>query len=108
MAEIQKKIAKQSKRNVVSRHLHAKNDKETIATWRSGLNRILLAFNVRFVLSAWQLLTSHPQAELAINIHLAISDIRQDVSKIREEIGGQVHSVSHNQLMDGRRMLIAI
>ena len=99
VAGIQEQLAKQSKRNVVSRHLHAKNDKETIAAWRSDLNRILLAFNVRSVFSAWRLLTSHrhPQAELAINIHVAVSDIRQDVLKIREEIGGQVHSVSRNQ-----------
>ena len=47
MEGIQKKIVKQGKRNVVSRHIHAKNDKETIATWRSDLNRILHVFNVR-------------------------------------------------------------
>ena len=34
------------------------------------------------------------QAELAVNIRGAISDIHHDVSKIREGIGGQVRSVS--------------
>ena len=29
-----------------------------------------------------------------MNAHVTISDIRHDVSKIREEIGGQLHSVS--------------
>ena len=107
VAEIQRKIAKQAKRNVISRHLHAKNDKETIATWRSDLNRILLVFNVRSVLPDWPLLTSRSQTELAINTHVAVSDIRQDVSKIREEICDQVRSVStnRNQPIDGRGML---
>ena len=47
VAEIQRKIVKRGGRNAVSRHLHAKSDKEAIATWRSDLNRILLVFNVR-------------------------------------------------------------
>jgi len=36
------------------------------------------------------------QTELAMNTHVTVSDIRHDVSKIREEIGGQVRSVSAN------------
>ena len=55
VAGIQGKIIKQSKRSAVSRLAHARNDKETIATWRSDLNRILLVFNVRSVLSGWLL-----------------------------------------------------
>ena len=51
VAEIQRKIVKRGGRNAVSRPLHAKGDKEAIATWRSDLNRILLIFDVRFVLS---------------------------------------------------------
>ena len=47
VAEIQKNTIKQGKRKGVSRMFHAKNDKETIATWRSDLNRILHIFNVR-------------------------------------------------------------
>ena len=42
----------------------------------------------------WLPLTASFQAELAVNIRGAISDIHHDVSKIREEIGGQVHQVS--------------
>ena len=53
VAEIQKKVIKQGKRNAVSRLLHAKSDKDMIATWRSDLNGILLVFNVRFVASEW-------------------------------------------------------
>ena len=51
VAEIQKNIAKRGQRSGVSRMFHAKNDKETIATWRMDLNRILQVFNVRSVTS---------------------------------------------------------
>jgi len=46
VAEIQKKIIKQSRRNPAARLLYAKNDKETITAWKSDLNRILQVFNV--------------------------------------------------------------
>ena len=52
VAEIQKKIIKEGKRNVISRHLHAKNDKDKIAAWRLDLNRILHVFNVRSIFYA--------------------------------------------------------
>ena len=57
VAEIQKNIIKRSKRNALSQHFHAKNDKEMIAGWRSDLNRILHVFNVRPVNPAWPLPT---------------------------------------------------
>jgi hypothetical protein len=90
VAEIQKKVIKRSGRNAVSRLLQAKNDKEKIAGWRVELNRILHVFNVRSVISAWSSLTVNFQTELAVNTHTIVSDIRDDVSKIREGIGGQV------------------
>jgi len=46
---MERKIIKQGKRKAVSRFFHVTNDKETIAAWRSDLNRILLVFNVRSV-----------------------------------------------------------
>ena len=46
MEEIQERIVKLGKRNVISQHLHAKNDKEKIAAWRLDLIRILHIFNV--------------------------------------------------------------
>jgi len=46
VADIQRKIIKQGKRNAVTQFFHAKNDKETIAAWRVDLNRMLLVFNV--------------------------------------------------------------
>ena len=50
-------IEKQGKRNVVSRYLHARNDKEKIVAWRLDLNRILHVFNVRPTVSLRLLLT---------------------------------------------------
>jgi hypothetical protein len=79
VAEIERKIIKQGKRNAVSRLVHAKNDKETITGWRSDLNRILLVFNVRSVVFVWPLLTVHSQTELAINIHVAVSNVHHGV-----------------------------
>jgi len=46
VAEIQNNVIKQSGRNAASRLFHARNDKETIAAWKSELNRILVIFNV--------------------------------------------------------------
>ena len=44
--EIQEKVTEKSKRNLASRLVYAKSDKDAIATWRSDLNRILHVFNV--------------------------------------------------------------
>jgi len=49
VAEIQTNIIERGRRNGLSRMFHAKNDKETIATWRVDLNGILHVFNVRDV-----------------------------------------------------------
>jgi len=46
VAEIKNNAIKQRGRNAVSRILHARNDKETIAAWNSELSRILVVFNV--------------------------------------------------------------
>ena len=49
VAEIQGDIIEKGRRNLLSRLVHAKNDKEAIATWKLALNRILHVFNVRSV-----------------------------------------------------------
>ena len=59
--EIQRKTIKQGKRSVVSRLIHAKDDKEMIATWRLDLDKILLVFNVSSTVSVRLSLTSYPQ-----------------------------------------------
>ena len=52
MEKMQRRITKQGERNVIFRHLHAKNDKEKIAAWRLDLIRILHVFNVRPIILA--------------------------------------------------------
>ena len=99
VAEIQRKVIKQGKRNVISRHLHAKNDKEKIAGWKSDLNKILHVFNVRSIGSVWPLLTLHSQTELTINTHVIVSDTHAIVSEIRHTMvgsSGKTLSVSDN------------
>ena len=46
VAEIQRKVIKQSGRNAVSQLVHAANDKGTIAAWKLDITRILHVFNV--------------------------------------------------------------
>ena len=106
MAEIQGKVVKQSRRNAVSRLLHARNDKETIGGWKLELNRILHVFNVRPVILYWSSLTVGFQTELAVTTHVTVSDthtivsnIREDVSKIREGIGSQLQLVSASRIL---------
>jgi len=49
VAEIERNVIKQGNRNVVSRRLHAKTDKEKIAAWRLDLDKILQVFDVRSI-----------------------------------------------------------
>jgi hypothetical protein len=51
VAEVQGKIIEKGGRNLFSRLVHAKDDKDTIVSWRLDLNRILHIFNVRSVIS---------------------------------------------------------
>jgi len=90
VAEIQRKAIKQSKRSAASRFFHAKYDKETIASWKSDLNRILHVFNVSSIISVWQSLTLHSQTELAINTHHNVINTRNMVSEMhRNMLGNQ-------------------
>ena len=52
VAEIQRHIIKRGKRNAISRHYHAKDDRDAIVAWRLDLNGILHVFDVRSVTSA--------------------------------------------------------
>ena len=122
MAEIQRNILKQGKRNAISRHFHKKSDSEAIAAWRSDFNRILHVFSVRSSTFVGLLLTFPYQTELEVNarvtdvgvshdvantdimasdVHCDISDANNSVSdthhnalKSREEIGVQGTVVS--------------
>ena len=63
-----------------------------IAAWKLELNGILHIFNVCSFTFTWLSLTAPSQTELVLNAHMTISDIRHDVSKIRERIGDQTES----------------
>ena len=46
---MQQKIVRKRKRQVISRFLHSKVDKDTITAWRSSFNTVLIVFNVSFL-----------------------------------------------------------
>ena len=81
MAEIQKDVIKLSERGFFSRLFYAKDDKDTLAAWRSDLNGVLHVFNVSSITSSSTFLTIHFQTELAVNTNVAVSDVRHDVAK---------------------------
>jgi len=101
VAEIRGKIIKRSGRNAVSRFFHAKDDKDTIATWKSDLNRILVVFNVCSVYIRLIVANRLPllQTELAINTHTIVADMHQNGLKIREDTDGQNRAVSDTYIL---------
>ena len=76
-------VVKRGRRNVISRHYHAKDDKEAIVTWRLDFNGVWHVFNVRPVISMWQLITLCFQTELRIDTRGTGPDVRSDVGKTR-------------------------
>ena len=89
MAQIQRSAVEPDKQNFISRIFNAKKDKETVAAWRSELDRIVHIFEVRSALHFLPaLLIVYLQTELAIHTHLAVSDVREDVGDIRVDVGG--------------------
>ena len=85
VAQIQRSAVEPDRRNFFSRILNQNKDKDAIAAWRSELDRIVHVFEVRStVQSLLTLLTVHLQTELAIQTHVAVTDIREDVANTRE------------------------
>jgi hypothetical protein len=109
VAEIQGKVIKEGKRNMIIRHLHANNNKEKIAAWKTDLNRILHVFNVRPIIAVRLPLTRHLQTELIINTHATVSNTQIMVSEIhRTMVQGHEGSDSKNLLVsDGHTLVIA-
>ena len=98
MAQIQRSAIEPNKRNPISRILHAKKDKATIAAWRSDLDRIHRVFDVRSVLhSLSALLTVYLQTELALHTNVAVSDIREDVVTTRELVSDMHRTMLKDQ-----------
>ena len=84
IAEIQRDVIELGRRSTISRLLHAKSDNDTLAAWRSDLNRILHVFNVRSTTYSPTILTVRFQTELAINTHAAVSDIHRTIVERRD------------------------
>jgi len=80
MAEIQARIVEKRERNLLSRVVHARSDKEAIASWKADFTRILQIFNTEFVLDT----------------HKMVSDVKQSLLK------GDGGSSSQNQAAQSR------
>jgi len=104
VAGIQEKIVEKGGRNPLSRLANAKNDKETITTWKLDLNRILHVFNVRSIISVRPFLTVHLQTELAMNTHVIVSDLHRNMLKGQERTDGQLWLVSDFRTLSHHRM----
>ena len=105
MAQIQRSVVEPDRRNPISRFFHAKKDKATIAAWRSDLDRILHVFEVRSTTHPLPtLLTVHPQTELALHTHMAVSDVRQGVLDVRQGVANTHGLVSeiHRAVVKGQ------
>lgn len=108
VADIQKGVIKQVKRNRLSRFVYAKGDKETVAAWMMDLNRTLLIFNVRSAVFAWLSLTIRFQTELAINVYATVSDVRHDIANTHAIVSGVHHGIVNTQaIVSGLRQDIA-
>ncbi|KAF9790592.1 P-loop containing nucleoside triphosphate hydrolase protein [Thelephora terrestris] len=73
VAEIQRDVVNQGQRNAASRFFHAMSDKDAIAAWGREIDRILHIFT----------------AELTLNNHTILLDIRCDVRAGQGTGGGQ-------------------
>ena len=104
MAEIQGKIIKQSKRNVISRHFHARNDKDKITAWRLDLDRILQVFNVRSAVTVRRALTLDSQTELAISTNVTVTETHAIVSGLERNATSTHVMVSniHRTMVEGQ------
>ena len=105
--EIQRNIVKRSKRNVISRRYHAKDDRKAISAWNSDLKGIRRVFDVRFVTPVRPPLTARFQTELgtdtratdsdATNKHAAVSNVHRDATNPETVVSGVRHDVSNTQ-----------
>ena len=106
MAEIRRKIIEHSKRNVISRCLHAKGDKGKIAAWRVDLEKIVRNFNVRSIVTVWRWLTLDSQTALAINTNVIVAETNVIVSNMnRIIVEGQGGNSSRDPMVSDARSL---
>jgi hypothetical protein len=93
VAEIQRNLVKWSKRNAVSRRFRAGRDNETIAGWRSGLEKMLQVLNVRSAARVVTVANSALQKALATTTDAAIPAIRHDATNTHTIVSGVQNDV---------------
>jgi hypothetical protein len=69
VADIQEKLVKWGKRNVVSRRLNVKKDKKAVAAWQLDLKNILQVLNVRSVVVVTTVVANFPLPEGTCDNH---------------------------------------
>ena len=94
VAEIRENVSEKCGRNVLSRLVHAKSDKDAIAAWNFQLDRVQNTFNVCSVGSVLLSLISLFQTELTLSTQLMVSDLHRDRSAGQEVANTQRPSVS--------------
>jgi len=96
LADIQRKLVKWNKLNVVCRHFLAKKEKKTVAGWRLGLENILQIFNVRSVAQVMTVADFPPQNALTtntINTDPGVSAASHDVTNTHTIVPGVQNDV---------------
>ena len=74
----------------MSQPIHSNEDRETIAAWRSDLDKILHIFHIRYIVFIWLLLTLHSQIELATDTQTTVSDLHRGAANTHA-IVSEVH-----------------
>jgi hypothetical protein len=98
MAEMQRRVDKQSKRSVVVRYMLAKGDKDKIAAWNQDLVRILHVFNVRSIGFCWESANLVPfQAELSIDTNMRVADTQAMVADTQTMVVDARMTISNTQ-----------
>ena len=121
VTDIKNEIAERSKQNAFLRTVHAKNNSQTIADWKSDLDRVLLIFNVRTVVSLWlacvdALVVYSSQTELGLNTYAIASDVRDGVTETHTVVSEVQRGVAdthamvsdiHRSMMRDQRRLVS-
>ena len=79
---------------MLSRLVHATDDKGTITGWKSDLNRVLQVFTVRSAFLTQSSLIVPAQTELVMSAHIMVSDLHRNVFTSQEGADSQHPSVS--------------
>ncbi|KAF9791182.1 hypothetical protein BJ322DRAFT_432487 [Thelephora terrestris] len=112
VAEIERKVKEESKRNAALRLLHAKSDKDKIAGWASDINKILQIFNTELAIDTNVVVSG--THKIVSGTHNIVSDT-YNVASETQNIVSNTHNVvsnthdvvsnTHNVVSDIRRIV---